>query len=135
MARFYIIIFLIKIKLKKRCTEMRDCFYLAPWWGCTRAVHYVLLISFTEKDVVIRISKTWRDFDWLQTIWKSALPEQIKKPFFKAVVESVLLYGSFARALTKRLENKLNGTYTRMIRAILDISTHPSKERLYGNLI
>ena len=71
----------------------------------------------------------------MQTIWKSALPEQIKKPFLKAVVESVLLYGSFARALTKRLENKLNVTYTRVIRAILDISTHPSKERLYGNLI
>ena len=135
MARFYIIIFLIKIKLKKRCTEMRDCFYLAPWWGCTRAVHYVLLISSIEKDVLIRISKTWRDFDWLQTIWKSALPEQIKKDIFKAVVESVLLYGSFAWSLTKRLENKLNGTYTHLIRGILNISTHPSKERLYGNLM
>ena len=71
----------------------------------------------------------------MQTIWKSALPEQIKKDFFKAVVESVLLYGSFARALTKRLENKLHGKYTRMLRGILNISTHPSKERLYGNLI
>ena len=31
---------------------------------------------------------------------------------------------------------KLNGTYTRVLRANLNIhwSTHPSKERLYGNL-
>ena len=111
--------FLNKNKIKnKRYTEMR-----------------VLLISSTEKDDLIRISKILRDFDWLQTIWKSALPEQIKKDIFKAVVESVLLYGSFAWSLTKRLENKLNGTYTRLIRGILNISTHPSKERLYGNLM
>ena len=55
---------------------------------------------------------------------------------FRAVVKSVLLYGSSAWTLTKSVENKLNWTYTRMLRAILNIhwSTHPSKERLYGNL-
>ena len=48
-----------------------------------------------------------------------------------------MLYGSSAWTLTKRLENKLNGTYTCMLRAILNIhlSTHPSKEHLYGNLV
>ena len=53
------------------------------------------------------------------------------------MVESVLLYGSFAWTFTKRLENKLNGTYTSMICVILNIywSTHPSKEGLYGNLV
>ena len=53
------------------------------------------------------------------------------------MVESVLLYGSFAWTFAKRLENKLNGTYTSMLCAILNIywSTHPSKEGLYGNLV
>ena len=48
-----------------------------------------------------------------------------------------MLYGSSAWTLTKRLENKLNGTYTCMLRAILNIhwSTHPSKVHLYGNLV
>ena len=94
-------------------------------------------IVSTEKDVLIRISKAWSALDRLRTIWKSKHPEQIKKSFFRAVVESVLLYGSSRWTLTKRLENKLNGTYTRMLRAILNIhwSTCSSKERLYGNLV
>ena len=78
-------------------------------------------IVSTEKAVLIRISKAWSALDRLQTIWKSTLPEQIKKDFFRAVVESVLLYGSSAWTLTKRLESKLNGTYTRMLRVILNI--------------
>ena len=84
-----------------------------------------------------RISKAWSALDRLQIIWKSALPQQINKGFFRAVVESVLFYGSSAWTLTKTLENKLNETYMRMLRAILNIhwSTHPSKERLYGNLV
>ena len=94
-------------------------------------------IVSTEKDVLIRISKAWSALDRLQTIWKSTLPEQTKKGFFRAVVESVLLYGSSAWTLTKRLDSKLNGTYTRILRAILNIhwSARPSKERLYDNLV
>ena len=84
----------------------------------------------------IRILKAWSSLDQLRTIWKSTLPEQLKKGFFRAVVESVLLYGSFTWTLTKRLQNELNGTYTRMLHAILNIhwSTRPSKGRLYGSL-
>ena len=78
-------------------------------------------IASTEKDVLIRISKACSALERLQTIWKSTLPEQIKKGFFRAVAESVLLHGSFTWTLTKRLENKLNGTYTRMLCAILNI--------------
>ena len=94
-------------------------------------------IASTEKDVLIRILKAWSALDRLRTIWKSTLAEQIKKSFFRAVVESVLLYGSSSWTLTKRLERKLNGTYTCMLCAILNIhwSAHPSKERLYGNLV
>ena len=94
-------------------------------------------IASIEKDVLIRISKAWSALDRLRTIWKSKPPEQIKKSFFRAVVELVLLYGSSAWTLTKRLENKLNGTYTPMLRVILNIhwSTCSSKERLYGNLV
>ena len=52
------------------------------------------------------------------------------------MVESVLLYGSEACTLTKKHEKKLDGTYTRMLRAILNISwkEHPTNNRLYGNI-
>ena len=39
-------------------------------------------ITSTEKNVLIRTSKAWSALDQLQTIWKYALPEQIKKKTF-----------------------------------------------------
>ena len=52
------------------------------------------------------------------------------------MVESVLLYGASAWTLTKHLETKLSGTYTRMLRAALDVSwkDHPTNKFLYGPL-
>ena len=49
---------------------------------------------------------------------------------------SILLYGCTTWMLTKWLEKKLDGNYTRMLRAILNKSwrQHPSKHQLYGHL-
>ena len=49
---------------------------------------------------------------------------------------SILLYGCASWALTKRLEKKLDGNYTRMLRGILNKSwrQHPKKHQLYGHL-
>ena len=93
-------------------------------------------IASTEKDVLIHISKAWNALDKLNVIWKSNLNKQIKKNFFRAIVEKVLLYGSSSWTLTKKLESKLDGTYTRMLRAILNIhwSTHPTIALLYGDI-
>ena len=43
----------------------------------------------------------------------------MKRSFFQAAVVSILLYGCTTRTLTKRLEKKLDSTYTRTLRAIL----------------
>ena len=93
-------------------------------------------ISSTEKDVMIRIAKAWSALNRFRTIWKSSLPDNTKRTFFRAVVESVLIYGSTAWTLTKHLEDKLDGTYTRMLRAILNKSwkQHPTNDQLYGNI-
>ena len=47
-----------------------------------------------------------------------------------------VLYGCTTWTLTKRLEKKLDGNYTRMLRAILNKSwrQHPTKHQLYGHL-
>ena len=49
---------------------------------------------------------------------------------------SILLYGCTTWTLTKRRENKLDGNYTRMPRAILNKSwrQHPTRHQLYGHL-
>ena len=59
----------------------------------------------------------------------------MKRSFFQAAVVSTLLYGCTTWTLTKRLE-KLDGNYTRMLRAILNKSwwQHPTKHQLYGHL-
>ena len=56
--------------------------------------------------------------------------------FFQAAVASILLYGCTTWTLTKRLEKKLDGNYTRMLRAILNKSCrqHPTRHQLYNHL-
>ena len=60
----------------------------------------------------------------------------MKRSFFQAAATSILLYGCTTWTLTKRLEKKLDGNYTRMLRAILNKSwrQHPTRHQLYGHL-
>ena len=60
----------------------------------------------------------------------------MKRSFFLAAVVLILLYGCTTWTLTKRLEKKLDGSYTRMLRAILNKSwrQHPTRHQLYGHL-
>ena len=60
----------------------------------------------------------------------------MKRSFFQAAVVSILPYGCTTWTLTKRMEKKLDGNYTRMLRAILNMSwrLHPTKQQLYGHL-
>ena len=60
----------------------------------------------------------------------------MKRSFFQAAVVSILLYGYTTWSITKRLEKKLDGNYTRMLRAILNKSwrQHPTRHQLYSHL-
>ena len=60
----------------------------------------------------------------------------MKRSFFQAAVVSILLYGCTTWTLTKRLENKLDGNYARMLRAILNKSwrQHHTRCQLYAHL-
>ena len=60
----------------------------------------------------------------------------MKRSFFPAPIVSILLYGCTTWTLSKRLEKKLDGNYTRMLRAILNSSWRqlPTKQQLYGHL-
>ena len=93
-------------------------------------------VSSTEKDIDTWLKKTWTSIDKLSVIWKSDLTDKMKRSFFQAVVVSILLYGCTTSTLTKRLEKKLDGNYTRMLRAILNKSwrQHPTRHQLYGHL-
>ena len=93
-------------------------------------------VSSTETDINTWLAKAWTAFDRLSVKRKSDLTDKMKRSFFQAAVVSILLYGCTTWMLTKRMEKKLDGNYTRMLRAILNKSwrQHPTKQQLYGHL-
>ena len=60
----------------------------------------------------------------------------MKLSFFQAAIVSILLYECTTWTLTKRMEKKLDGNYTRMLWAILNKSWryYLTKQQLYGHL-
>ena len=86
-------------------------------------------VSSTEKDIDTRLTKAWTAINRLSIIWKLDLTDKMKRSFFQAAVVSILLYGCTTCTLTKRLEKKLAGNYTRILRPILDKPwrQHPHK--------
>ena len=91
-------------------------------------------VSSIEKGIDTRLTKAWTAINRLSIMWKSDLTDKMKHSFFQAAVVSILLYGCTTWTLTKRLEKKLDGNYTRMLRAILNKSwrQHPTRHQLYG---
>ena len=72
----------------------------------------------------------------MKTIWKSGMNDDLKRRLFVTTVESVLLYGCEAWALTVQEEKGLDGVYTRMLRFALNVSweDHIRNTELYGFL-
>ena len=93
-------------------------------------------VSSTEKDIDTRLTKASTAIDRRSIIRKSDLTDKMKRSFFQAAVVSILLYGCTTWTLTKRLEKKLDGNYTRILGAILNKSwrQHPTRHQLYGHL-
>ena len=93
-------------------------------------------VSSTQNDIDTRLTKAWTANDRLSIVWKSDLTDKIKRSFFQAAVVSIMLYGCTTWTQTKRLEKKLDGNYTRILRAILNKSCqqHPARHQLYIHL-
>ena len=90
----------------------------------------------TKTDIDTLLAKEETAINRLLVIWKSDLTDKIKCSFFQAVVVSILLHGCTTWTLTKHIEKKFDGNYTRMLWAILNKSwrQHPTKQQLYGHL-
>ena len=104
---------------------------------CWIELNCVLMLNWIVwKHIETRLTKAWTAINRLSIIWKSDLTDKMKRSFFQAAVTSILLYGCTTWTLTKRLEKKLDGNYTRMLRAILNKSwqQHPTRHQLYGHL-
>ena len=93
-------------------------------------------VSSTENDINTELAKAGAARDRILVIWKSDLTNKIKRIFFWATDDSILLYGSTAWMLTKRTEKKFDGNYPRMLRTVLNKSCRQrsTKKQLYGHL-
>ena len=71
-------------------------------------------------------------FDMKQPV----VTDKMKRSFSQAAAVSILLYRCTTWTLAKRQEKKLYGSYTRMLRAILNKSwpQHSTRHQLYGHL-
>ena len=90
----------------------------------------------SARDIKIRKAKAWKALNGMTKVWKSDMSRLMKKRFFFAAVESVLLYGSETWTLTPAMEKSINGCYTRMLRAAFNISwrDHLSNDELYRSI-
>ena len=108
-----------KIKL------VTDFKYLGSW------------VMSSSRDFEIRKESAWKAALSLNRIWKSKiLSRNTILRIFKSTVESVLLYGSETWSMTKALNKRLDGCYTKLLRYIFNIrwTQHISNIELYGKL-
>jgi len=103
---------------------VEDFNYLGAW------------IASTQNDIRIRRARAWSALHSMNRVWKSGMNDNLKRRLFVTTVESVLLYGCEAWALTVKDEKALDGVYTRMLRAALNVSweDHMRNAELYDNL-
>ena len=109
--------FIIKTIQDKLLKMVSDYVYLCSY------------ISSSEKDFLTRKGKAWAACNAMNNIWSYDLNRNFKLKFFKAAVEPILLYGYETWTLSKTLEKRLDGTYTRLLMRVQNISwkSHPTK--------
>ena len=76
--------------------------------------------SARDKDT--RIAKAWGALNALSKVRLSPIMKETKIREFKALTKSILLYGCDSCTLTKSLTKNFNGTNTRMLRKVQNIS-------------
>ena len=93
-------------------------------------------ISSSEKDFATRNGMAWSACNDMHKIWSSQLSNNLKVKIFRATIEPILLYGSETWTLSRKLEKRLDGTYTRLLRRAQNLSwkSHPSIAQIYNKL-
>lgn len=114
----------LRTRLGTVLEQKEDFKYLGSW------------VDDSAKDINVRKSLAWKALNDMTKIWNSNMNPDLKKRFFVATVESILLYGCESWAMTETMERSLSGTYTRMLRKALNVhwSSHTSNAELYGKL-
>ena len=103
---------------------------------CNSVSNWKLNNNTEKSDKTNKIVEDYSSRQKIIEIRMNYLTDKMKRSFFKAAIVLILLYECTTWTLTKRLEKKLDGNYTRTLRAILNKSwmQHPTKQLMYGHL-
>ena len=94
-------------------------------------------ISSSDKDFNTRKGMmAWSACNDMHKILSSRLTNDFKIKICRATVEPILLYGSETWTLSRKLERRLAGTYTRLLMRAQNLSwkCHPTIAQIYGKL-
>ena len=93
-------------------------------------------VADSKKDFNSRKGQAWNACNKLHNIWQSSISKETKLAFFRACVESILLYGSETWTMKKDLQDRLDGTYTRLLMRVQNISwrEHKTKAEIYNGI-
>ena len=101
-----------------------------------KELKYVINFKYLGGRIEIRKALAWAACNKLRTIWKSNLKKEMKRRLFVATVESVLLYGADTWTITKTMEKRLDGCYTRRLRMACNVTWRDkmTNEELYQGM-
>ena len=90
----------------------------------------------TEKDFEVRKALAWTACHKLSKIWHSDIKKEIKERLFLSTIEPILMYGAETWTISKIIQKRLDGCYTRMLRMVYNVSWKDKMKNvdLYGKL-
>ena len=93
-------------------------------------------VADSKKDFLTRKAQAWKACNKLHITWQSNISRKTKLDFFRACVESIILYGSETWTLKKDLQDRLNGTYNRLLMRVQNISwsEHKNMAEIYDGI-
>ena len=116
--------FIIKTIQDKLLKMVSDYVYLGSY------------ISSSEKDFLTRKGKAWAACNAMNKIWSSDLDRNFKLKILKRLLSLFYYMGPKPGHYLKKLEKRLDGTYTRLLMRVQNISwkSHPTKVYIYNTL-
>ena len=93
-------------------------------------------VADSKKDFLTRKAQAWKACSKLHIIWQSNISRKTKVDFFRACVETILLYGCKTWTVKKDLQDRLDGTYTRLLMRAQNISwrEHKTTAEIYHGI-
>ena len=106
-----------KAKVVAYNTRVEHYYIYQEWWSTGPIGSWV---DQSEKDLKFGKALTWKACNKMRTLWRSNQSTSLKISFFGAAVESIPLYWAEDWTLTKQLEARLDGCYTRLLMMVLN---------------